>query len=178
MNEKMENIGWKRDDTPYIVFECKKCNQFMYVKETQKSKKCLRCGRSHKVSDIKDNGEIVNGMTKAVKAVKERQNELALKEFGSHPEFKSLKDFRIMKNIKRVAEFNSTKIIDNDYQIKFKKVLIKLSEMYNKFPLYMIEMMAEDYGIPESEIKLITTKLIRQGILVRLNNNSYKIRID
>lgn len=174
---KMENLGWKRDQTPYIVFACKKCSQFMYAKETQKSKKCLRCGRSHKVSDIKNSGEIVSGMTNAVKTVKERQNSLAIKELGILPEFKSLNDFRITKNIKSIGMAIDNCIVENDYFYKFKKMLIKLSEMYNEFPFYIIEMMAEDYGIPESEVKLMTPMFVKQGILIRLNNNSYKIRI-
>ena len=173
----MEEVGWKRDETPYIVFGCKKCNQFMYVKETQKRKKCLRCGRSHKVSDIKNSGEIVNGMTNAVKTVKEKQNDLALKELGTLPEFKSLNDFRITKNMKSISKTIDNCIVENDYLYKFKKMLIELSEMYNEFPFYIIEMMAEDYGIPESEVKLMTTMFVKQGILVRLNNISYKIII-
>lgn len=174
---KMEDLEWKRDETPYIVFACKNCSQFMYVKETQKSKKCLRCGRSHKVSDIKNSGELVNGMTNAVKTVKERQNDLAIKELGTLPEFKSLNDFRITKNMKSISKTIDNCIIENDYLYKFKKMLIKLSEMYNEFPFYIIEMMAEDYGIPESEVKLMMTMSIKQGILIRLNSNSYKIRI-
>ncbi len=171
----MEEVGWKRDETPYIVFGCKKCNQFMYVKETQKRKKCLWCGRSHKVSDIKNNGEIVNGMTNAVKTVKERQNDLAIKELGTLPEFKSLNDFRITKNIKRISKAIANCIVENDYLYKFKKMLIELSEMYSEFPFYIIEMMAEEYGIPDSEVKLMTPMFVKQGILIRLNNNSYKI---
>ena len=173
----MEEEGWKRDETPYIVFGCKKCNQFMYVKETQKTKKCLRCGRSHKVSDIKNSGENVYGMTNAVKIVKERQNELALKELGSPPEFKSLNDFRIAKNMKTIREVISKKNNENDYLLKFKKMLIELSEMYSEFPFYIIEMMAEDCGIPNSEVKLMTAIFLKQGILIQLTNNSYKIII-
>ncbi|KKK68217.1 hypothetical protein LCGC14_2946270 [marine sediment metagenome] len=37
----------------------------MYVKTTQQNKKCLRCGRYHKVTAIVGSGEIVNGMTEA-----------------------------------------------------------------------------------------------------------------
>ncbi|MEE9377865.1 MAG: DUF1922 domain-containing protein [Candidatus Lokiarchaeia archaeon] len=159
------------------MFGCKKCYQFMYVKETQKTKKCLRCGRSHKVSDIKNSGGIVKGMTNAVKTVKERQNKLAIQELGTLPEFKSLNDFRITKNRKSISKAIDNCKVENVYLHKFKKMLIELSEMYNEFPFYIIEMMAEDYGIPDSEIKLMTPMSVKQGILIRLNNNSYKIII-
>jgi len=173
----MDEIGWKRDETPYIVFPCKKCGQFMYVKEQKKTKKCLRCGQSYKILEVKESSEIVYGMTTAVKIVKERQNDLALKELGTHPEFKSLNDFRITKNMKNITEVINKKNYENDYNFMFKKMLIELSEMYKEFPFYILEMMAEDYGIPESEVKLMISMFIKQGILIQLKSNCYKVRI-
>ena len=42
----------------------------MYAKTTQKTKKCLRCGCSHKVSTVINSGVIVKRMTEAVNMVK------------------------------------------------------------------------------------------------------------
>ncbi|MHA2220106.1 MAG: DUF1922 domain-containing protein, partial [Candidatus Hodarchaeales archaeon] len=55
----MEDIQFKKDETPYLIFACYKCKQFLYAKTTQKTRKCLRCGRMHKIEKIIDSGEIV-----------------------------------------------------------------------------------------------------------------------
>ncbi|MCK4859155.1 MAG: hypothetical protein KAS87_01200, partial [Candidatus Omnitrophica bacterium] len=83
----MEEIAFKKDETPYLVFVCKKCRQYSYVKTVQKTKKCLRCGRTHQVKDILNLGEIVSGMTEAVNTVKRKQTELAIPEFRSEGDF-------------------------------------------------------------------------------------------
>ena len=75
----MEEISLKRNDPKYIVFSCINCGQYMYVKKKQKSKKCLRCGRSNEVNSVEDFGEMVNEMTNAVEKLKQKQNEFALK---------------------------------------------------------------------------------------------------
>jgi len=62
-----------------------KCKQYLYVKTSQKAKRCLRCGQYHKISSIINSGEIVKGLSEAVDAVKTRQNELAIKELGNVP---------------------------------------------------------------------------------------------
>jgi len=81
----MEEGALKKDQNPYLLFACSKCKQYLYVKTTQKTKKCLRCGRQHKVSSIINSGEIVRGITKAVEMVQFRQNELAIIELGTTP---------------------------------------------------------------------------------------------
>ena len=82
----MEEVGFKKDENPYIVFPCSKCKQYMYVKTTQKTKRCLRCGRYHKVVTILSTGEIAKGMTNAVNMVKQKQREFSRKEVGEIPE--------------------------------------------------------------------------------------------
>ncbi|MHA1292432.1 MAG: hypothetical protein ACTSQJ_07175, partial [Promethearchaeota archaeon] len=62
----MEEIRWKRDKTPYLIFNCNKCKQYLYVKTIKKKKKCLRCGFVHKVKNIKYSKNIVYGLTSAV----------------------------------------------------------------------------------------------------------------
>ena len=70
----MSTEVWKRDKKPYLVFKCKKCHQYSYVKINQKTKKCLRCGRTHQVRLIIPTGEIVYGITAALELVKEKQS--------------------------------------------------------------------------------------------------------
>ena len=83
----MEENTFDKDKTPYLVFACKKCQQFSYVKTSQATKKCLRCGRSHRVKSILGEGEIVYGMTLAVNTVKRNQNQLTFPEFRSQGDF-------------------------------------------------------------------------------------------
>ncbi|MFX0004655.1 MAG: DUF1922 domain-containing protein [Candidatus Hodarchaeota archaeon] len=171
----MEDTKWKKDKTPYLVFACSKCQQYIYAKPTQKSKKCVRCGYTHQVSKIINGGEIVNGISNAVELVKKKQNALAIKELGSGPDFRTLDDFKIFKKVKGQNDAINIKSIYNYYE-KFKQVLYNLSEKYNSFPYYMIEIEGEDYGIPKSEIKMLTRRLRKQGFLIQLNDDfTYKI---
>ena len=173
----MEEIAWKTDKTPYLVFPCSKCRQYTYTKTTRKTKKCARCGRTHVVSRIMDIGEIVNGISVAVELVKKKQDEFALKELGTQPEFRTFSDFKVAKH------FNDKESIENkvhdgeDYSAKFKKMLIELSTMYKTFPFYVIEMMAENYDIPSSEVKLLAKTFQKQGLLIRLDDNLYRINL-
>ena len=52
-----------------------------------------------------------------------------------------------------------------DYDETFLKMLQFLQLTYNKFPKFMIEVMAEKYGIPLKEIKPLMLKFRRKGIL-------------
>ena len=144
----MEHKKWEKDSTPYLVFTCSKCKQYSYVKTTQKTKKCLRCGRTHQVKNILDKGEIVNGMSKAVNKVKELQNSLGKAQFSSEKEF-------VLHFLKR---FNSEES-KNPY-VLFQNVLEKLIAKYKKVPCYMVEILAQEYGIPASEIRLLALKYI------------------
>ena len=180
----IEEMTWKRDESPYIIFPCNKCGKYMYTKETQKSKKCLRCGRSHTVSRIKNLGEIVEGMTSAVELVKQKQNELAVRELGNQPEFRTSSDFKITNKISpNKPVFSEFQVKDNegnedDYLDTFRLMLLELSKSYKEFPLYLIEIMADNYNIPDTELKLLIGNFQRQGILIRLYNYSYKIQQD
>ena len=140
----MEEVGWKKDEKPYLVFTCSKCKQYLYVKTTQKGKKCLRCGRQHKVSSIINSSEIVEGITKAVEMVKTRQNELAVKEFGNIPELRTFDDYvvEVKKNNRRyVGPIETNTIDENDdgFADKFKKMIYEISESYDQFPFYVLE---------------------------------------
>jgi hypothetical protein len=159
---------FKKDETPYLVFVCKKCRQYLYVKTTQKSKKCLRCGFTHKVSSILDNGEMIEGMTAAVDFVKKRQNELAIKELGHTPEFRAFGDFK-------VTTLNPKNQCRGESDSKFEELLEEISTKYKKFPLYIIEIMAENYGITNADLKDLIKSFKKQGVLVQVNSYSYMI---
>ena len=138
----MEEAKWKKDETPYLIFECAKCKQFLYVKTTQKGKKCLRCGRIHIVSNILNSGKIVNGMTAAVEIVKIRQDEFGKKELGHTPEFRAFGDFTVaVKKSKYITTSNEESSKKTTSQ--FKEMLKEISFSYKKFPLYIIEIIAE-----------------------------------
>lgn len=170
----MEEEGWKKDEKPYLVFTCSKCKQYLYVKTTQKGKKCLRCGRTHKVATIVDSGEIVKGMTAAVKLVQTRQNELALQELGTDPELRAGDDFRVSSSLKENFKVQSISD-DDDFSTQFTEMLHEISSTYNTFPFYVFEIMAENFKIPVSELKFLVQSFQKKGILHR-QEGSYKIQ--
>jgi len=172
----MEEDTWKKDETPYLVFPCSKCANFMYVKTIKKKKKCLRCGRSHTVNNISNTGEVVKGMTNAVKMIKIKQNELAVKELGHHPDFQTTDGFQIHQAPSKII--NSTLEQNNDtLSRKFRDLLVELSLMHKKFPFYLIEIGADKYNIPASELKSLARTFLEQGSLIQTDNNSFKFEI-
>jgi NADH:ubiquinone oxidoreductase subunit E len=52
-----------------------------------------------------------------------------------------------------------------DYSNKFMEALDYLQSTYKKFPKFMIEIIAEEYGIPNNEVKELITKYTKNGIL-------------
>ncbi len=159
----MEDLAFKKDETPYLIFACSKCEEFSYVKTTQKTKKCLRCGRTHQVRNILNDGEVVNGMTEAVNTVKRKQNELAT------PEFRSGSDFVVTTNsiVQPKSKIKLVKDEDQevDYGQKFTEMVLEISKLYKRFPKYLLEIMAEDYGIPALELKTLIRSAKKSGIL-------------
>lgn len=171
----MEHERWEKDQNPYLIVTCSKCKQYMYVKTTQKTKKCLRCGRQHKVSAIISSGEIVKGMTKAVEIVKTRQNELAIKEIGNPPEFRATDDF-IVRSRKNSSSEEFTPCDDSDLESKFKEMIREISISFGEFPYYILEIMAENYTIPLSELRILVKNSQKEGFLIRLKDNLYRIK--
>ena len=165
----MEDIAIKKDQSPYLIFACKKCNQYSYVKTTQKTKKCLRCGRSHQVQTILKEGEVVNGMTEAVNTVKRKQSEFIT------PEFRSGSDFVVATSTPPLSKSKVKSVKNVDQEIehgqKFAKMLSELSRLYKRFPKYLLEIMAEDYRIPTIKLKTLIESAIKSGILVRNGDN-------
>ena len=173
----MEESALKKDKTPYLIFACTKCQQYSYVKTSQKTKKCLRCGRSHQVKNILNEGKIVHGMTQAVNTVKQKQNELAVPEFRSHGDF-----VITTKKISNSTNINppSAKKIKNKTEsiIKFKALLHELSNLYDKFPAYMIEIMAENSGISNQELPHLIKRFKKRGYLILLKEEDYYYKIS
>ena len=176
----MELAKWKKDENKYIVFRCSKCKQYIYAKTTQKSKKCLRCGRAYQIKKI-NSGEVVKGMTAAVNMVKKMQNKLAIKELGGEPDLRSLNDFSIASGSKTVPlnrDINISKILvseNYDYAEEFKEALLELSARYKAIPDYLIKIMAEEKMIPGNELKILISKFQKKGILIPLKSNYYRI---
>lgn len=176
----MEEQGWKKDQNPYIVFACIRCKQFLYVKATQKTKKCLRCGQRHTVASIINIGELVKGISNAVKRVKTRQNELATEELGATPDFRAADGFTLTskQNPTTPIKLNTKHSGNKDnLAFKFQKMLCEISESYNTFPFYVFETMAENYAIPLSELKILVGNAQKEGTLIELDKNSFRIRV-
>ena len=174
----MEDDVWRKDENPYLVFSCSKCHQFTYVRTTRKSKKCARCGHSHVISKILERGDIVYGVSTAVELVKNKQNEFALKELGTHPDFRAFNDFTITKPLDKKEKNVDKENIENEYYSRFKEMLFDISKKYKRFPLYIIEIIADNYYIPESEVKLLTRSFQKQGILKLVKGHLYQVKLD
>ena len=170
----MEDIAIKKDETPYLIFACKKCEQYSYVKTIQKTKKCLRCGRTHQVQGILKDGKVVFGMTEAVNTVKRKQNELAT------PEFRSGSDFVVSANISAQPRSKKKSVKNNDqetdYEKKFTEMVLELSRRYKRFPIYMLEIMTENYGIPATELKIQITQAKKSGMLIKNSDDDMYYR--
>ena len=163
----------------YVPFIILKCGEYSYVKTTQKTKKCLRCGRTHQVKNITW-GDVVKGMTAAVETVKEKQNRLAIKELGEQPDLHTSTDLCIAISIDEElspSTKNRNKNIQEgeDYDEQFKEGLEQLSKIYTQIPDYLIIMMAEEKLIPLNEGELLIRKSVQLGVLIPLKNNYFKI---
>jgi hypothetical protein len=171
----MEDGRWKKDKTPYLIFQCSKCHQYSYVKITQKTKKCLRCNRTHQVQKLLGKDEIVKGMTAAVESVKMLQNELARNELGRDPDLVSEKGFSLPQkgSIMQVRKF---RFIDHDFEEEedqypiFLTMLCELNSSYKKFPLYLMNIIADEKGIPHSVLPGLIRKAINEKKLKKLND--------
>jgi len=65
-----------------------------------------------------------------------------------------------------------------DYSEIFLEMLQFLQFTYRKFPKFMIEIMAEQYGIPLQEIKPLMVKFRKEGILLILKDEGYTFRLN
>ena len=65
-----------------------------------------------------------------------------------------------------------------DYSEIFREMLQFLQNTYKKFPKFMIEVMADNFGIPSSEIKQLIRKFRKEGILLILKNEGYTFTLN
>jgi hypothetical protein len=180
----MESPKWVKDKKAYLIFKCAKCSRFLYVKASQKTKKCFQCGYTNQVKTIKDIGKTVLGLTKAIDTVKQKQNELAIKELGMNPDLRTKNDF-CLSNAHNIQLTDSNANIlertenNTDYSLIFKKLLDKLNDNYHTFPYYMITLLNEtEYQIPIDDLKLLIKEFRREGKLIKLKNNYFTSRIE
>jgi ribosomal protein L30E len=166
----LEERTFKKDTNPYLIFCCSKCNQYSYVKTTQKTKKCLRCGYTHQVKNILNKGEIVYGVSTALRTLKMRQNKLVLNETDGSICFKSNIDFTLPLNNIQKTEVSAH---NDNYSEIFYALLKDLFRSYKIFPRYIMEIMAENYGIPTNEVNLLIREFRNKGILTLFKKNSY-----
>ena len=176
----MEIEKWKKDETPYFLFACFKCGRMLYVKTVQKTKKCLTCNRVHQVAKLPGGTEMVYGMSSAIDAVKQKQNELAILEVGHTPDLRANNSFNIASHSIEDLEphkmpLNSDEI-DIDYSKAFKALLKDLFLKFTRFPGYMILMMAPEYYIPEPEVSLLLSTFTQKGYLIALQNDYYTLK--
>jgi len=103
-------------------------------------------------------------MTAAVDTVKKKQAEFAV------PEFRSCSDFVVATNNIARPKNRVNALINNDqefdYKGKFNEMLMELSKLYGKFPKYLLEIMAENYGIPRSELCVLINEFKKNEILI------------
>ena len=157
-----------KDEKPYFIFRCRKCEQYMYVKPTQKRKKCLRCGRTHIVNRLEVVDE-VKGMTSAVRRVKELQSTL-----GDGSTLSGASEFSVASSNARVKK---TKDLMNESELdtQFYELLQTLAEKYQKFPYYMIELMAQEYTISQNELRILLLSFLKKGILRQVDHSYYTL---
>jgi len=161
--------------TEYIIFTCSKCKQYSYVKTSQKTKKCLRCGRNHLVKNVLTSGFIVNGITKALEVVKQKQNELAIKDYKGELNLRSENDF-VLKNELKNKRFSKNKVLN--YEEMFKKLLIEIkkSSIYKAkkgVPEYYLDMVSKEHNISLETLKSLKNTFLKNNSLQFSNNSIY-----
>ena len=161
----MEEEKWSKDTKLYLVFKCSSCDQYSYVRPTQKTKKCLRCGRVHQVKNLGQSAIKVKGISEALKEVQARQIILGKANFRAERAFALTVDNNKNKND-----------IEKDNLSKFKEMLKRLSDLYDEFPLFMIELMVEDTNIPKEEIDFLMNTLKHENFLTEIKNSYFKVK--
>ena len=157
------NGGRTKDTTPYVIFACSKCTQYRYAKTTQISCKCLRCGRAHLVRKVLHSGEIVKGISAALETIKQKQNKI-----GGTPALRSEGDFVVARPLlppekSEITPSPSRK--DGGYYGKFLEMLATIRDQYSEFPEHVLSMLAEDFGIPTTELISLKNRALREQTL-------------
>ena len=79
-----------------------------------------------------------------------------MKERGDIPEFRAIGDFKSSLKIeKKIIKVKENSDMEKDLPSRFKQMLSEISRLYSRFPYYIIKLMAEDYKIPNDELKIL-----------------------
>lgn len=171
-----KGMGITRDTSPYLIFKCERCGQYMYAKPEQKTKKCLRCNRHYKVSKIQKNLTIdeVEGMSAAVERVKQLQHQFSIQKMGTEPDLTTPDRFTIASDLPKTEKHTEQKLQSSGNNCatpeeKFTHLLCKLSKKYTSFPKYLIGLASTEYGIEPSELDILIRRFVKQGKLISTN---------
>ncbi len=143
----------------YIVFPCKKCCQYTYGRVNQKGKKCPRCGKNHKISEI--SGEIVNNLKEANLLVRKKQDGFTIKNGFKNVDLASLTSgFSIPGSDKSRSKFQQfrkkNKENDKNSYNKFIFELKKLKCNFSTIPQTIFNLFFINKGFKSSEIRQFT----------------------
>jgi len=69
-------------------------------------------------------------------------------------------------------------ISESDYSEKFLEALHFLQKSYKKFPKFMIEIIAENLGVPPPEVKKLISTYRRNGMLKILKNEGFSYQLN
>lgn len=65
-----------------------------------------------------------------------------------------------------------------NYSDRFLEALHSLQKSYKKFPKFMIEIIAENYGIPSLEVKKLFNIFRKNGMLKILKNEGFYYQLN
>ncbi|TXT65427.1 MAG: hypothetical protein BAJALOKI1v1_430018 [Promethearchaeota archaeon] len=169
--------GIQKDKKPYIIFQCAKCRQYMYVKPAQKSKKCLRCGKMHSLQAIKEchQVDIVYGMSNALNRVKSLQNDFALKYIKAAPALQAQYQFSPIKKNNEANTVKKTAAQEKTKEEVVRILIMDLSHQYKEFPSYMLSMVAQEHNIDQKTLDGIIRHFIREKELIATNSGYLKV---
>jgi len=67
---------------------------------------------------------------------------------------------------------------ERDYSDKFLEALQALQKKYSKYPKFMIEIIAEDHGIPSPEVNKLIGRFRKNGRLKIFKNEGFSYRLN
>ncbi len=69
-------------------------------------------------------------------------------------------------------------VSERDYSEKFLEALHSLQKKYRKYPKFMIEIIAENHGIPPLEVKKLIPIFRRNGMLKIFKNEGFSYQLN
>jgi len=67
---------------------------------------------------------------------------------------------------------------EREYTRIFLKALQHLHSLYTRFPKFMIEIVAEDFGVPSPEVKELISRFKKSGFLILVKNKGYCYQLN